>query len=278
MAVLKNLDALRDGDEVQTGFRDNIRPEYVDEWPAELEPCLIDALSAAGAPRPYRHQFEAVRKSLEGADVVLESPTASGKTMAFAAPMLHELKRNPGSHALMIYPMKSLAFDQRAQIQELGEPLQVELWFFDGDTDKATKKILKASPPSILMTNPENLNMSFLGWKEQWQKFLAHLRYVVIDEMHEYRGFSGGNMALLLRRFLLHLDRVGASSQLFLSTATCENPEEHARNLTGREVAVVSARHVLRPRRRFMFVNPAEPGRAGGPPGQGAVHPRVRRV
>lgn len=256
---LENLDALRDADEVKPGVVDRIRPNYMDDWPAELDAAVRDVLIGAGAVRPYRHQFEAVRRSLQDADVVLESPTASGKTMAFTAPMLHALKRNHHSHALMIYPMKALAFDQRAQILKLCEPLEIDAWFFDGDTDKELRKILKSNSPRILMTNPETLNMSFLGWKDQWAAFLKNLQYVVIDEMHEYRGFFGGNMALLLRRFLLHLDRIGAFPRLFLSSATCENPKEHARNLTGRQVEVVSARGVLRPRRHFMFVRPGIP-------------------
>ncbi len=185
--------------------------------------------------------------------------------MAFAAPMLHELKHNRGSHALMIYPMKALAFDQRRQVLELCDAMErhhrprIESWFFDGDTDKATRDAIKQRPPQILMTNPEMLNMSFLGWKEQWAGFLRNLRYVVIDEMHEYRGFFGGNMALLLRRFFLHLDRIDVSPRLFLSTATCQNPNEHAWNLTGTDVETVSARSVLRPRRHFIFVNPSIP-------------------
>ena len=107
--------------------------------------------------------------------------------------------------------------------------------------------------------------MSFLGNRESWDrhaegaKFLRSLRYIVIDEMHEYRGFFGSNMALLLRRFFLHLDRIGAHPQVFLSTATCAKPEEHARSLTGRDVEVVSARNVLRPRREFIFVQPGIP-------------------
>ena len=256
---LREFDALRTKDELKTGILDSIQPEYAHDWPEQLDAAVRQVLVAAGAERPYRHQFEAIRHSLGGADVVLESPTASGKTMAFAAPMLHDLKQNPSSYALMIYPMKSLAFDQRTQILELCDPLEIDAWFFDGDTDTEWRKILKSSPPRILMTNPESLNMSFLGWKEQWDKFLKNLRYVVIDEMHEYRGFFGGNVALLLRRFLLHLDRIGASPRLFLSTATCENPKEHAWNLTGRHVETVSARGVLRPRRHFMFVNPNIP-------------------
>ena len=258
-AQLKSFDALRDEDGMTTRIEDSIQPEHSDDWPADLDAAVREVLAGVGAARPYRHQFEAVRRSLSGDDVVLESPTASGKTLAFTAPMLHDLRQHPGSYALMVYPMKALAFDQRAQILKLCEPLNVGAWFFDGDTDREWRKILKSSPPPVLMTNPETLNMSFLGWKDQWVKFLRGLRYVVIDEMHEYRGFFGGNMALLLRRFFLHLSRIGVSPKLFLSTATCENPQEHAQNLTGRQVAVVSARGVLRPRRHFMFVNPAIP-------------------
>ena len=263
IARLKELDALRDDDDIKDDIKtdvvDSVEPERADDWPPELDRAVSDVLINSGVGQPYLHQFESVKHSLRGTDVVLESPTASGKTLAFVAPMLHELMRNPGSHGLLIYPMKSLAFDQREQILELCEPLNMESWFIDGDTDTQTRKVLKSNPPRILMTNPEFLNMSLLGWKEQWANFLPNLRYVVIDEMHEYRGFFGGNMALLLRRFFLHLDRVGVSPRLFLSTATCKNPQEHARNLTGKQVEVVSARGVLRPRRHFVFVNPDIP-------------------
>ena len=211
----------------------------------------------------------------------MESPTASGKTLAFAAPMLHVLKENPGSHAMMIYPMKALAFDQRAQIRQICEPLGFESWPYDGDTDGSDlndgnnawvneqngsiKALIRQQPPHILLTNPEYLNMSFLGSRESWEKhekgagFLRNLRFVVIDEMHEYRGFFGSNMALLLRRFFLHLNRIGAHPQVFLSTATCANPQEHAESLTGRKVDVISARSVLRPQRHFVFVKPEIP-------------------
>ena len=120
--------------------------------------------------------------------------------------------------------MKALAFDQREQIRQLCQPLSVESWPYDGDTPEDIKKVLRTNPPQILLTNPEYLNMSFLGWREQWEKFLRGLRYVVIDEVHEYRGFFGGNMALLLRRFFLYLKRIGVSPRVFLSTATCAQP------------------------------------------------------
>ena len=271
-AKLKELDALRDADQIERGQLDRIQPHFADEWPAQLSPAIREALVQAGIAKPYQHQADAIVKSLSGADVVMESPTASGKTLAFTAPMLHTLKQNPGSHALMIYPMKALAFDQRMQIRQICEPLGIESWNYDYDTDGSDmdrkgsiRAQLRQNPPHVLLTNPEYLNQSFLGSRESWDrhpagaKFLRNLRYVVIDEMHEYRGFFGSNMALLLRRFFLHLNRLGAHPQIFLSTATCANPAEHARALTGRDVEEVSAREVLRPKRHFIFVEPEVP-------------------
>ena len=258
-AQLKEFDALRDDDKIQTGTVESIEPKYADEWPSELHPSVRSALIHAGITTPYKHQTEAISKSLNGADIVLESPTASGKTVAFAAPMLDTLIRHSGSHALMIYPMKALAFDQRAQIEQLCEPLSIESFPYDGDTDKEHRDLLRNHPIPILLTNPEYLNMSFLAYKEQWEGFLRNLRYVIIDEMHEYRGFFGANMALLLRRFFLQLNRIGANPRVFLSTATCANPVEHAKNLTGRDVEVVSARDTFRPKRHFIFINPKIP-------------------
>lgn len=258
-AQLREFDALRDDDQIETGAVGRIQPQHEDKWPPELDSSVREALISIGIPRPYRHQAEAIRRSLSGADVVLESPTASGKTLAFTAPMFHSLVRDRDSHALMIYPMKALAFDQRAQIQTLGQLLSIESWPYDGDTSNEHKNALRANPPQVLLTNPEYLNMSFLGWREQWEGFLRNLSYVVIDEMHEYRVFFGGNMALLLRRFFLYLKRIGASPRVFLSTATCANPEEHAKSLTNRDAEVVSARNVFRPKRHFMFINPDIP-------------------
>ena len=261
---LRNLGALRNADTIRTGELDSVQPAYADDWPRQLNPDVRSALACV-VDHPYQHQADAIALALSGADVVMEAPTASGKTLAFAAPMLHALKENPGGYAMMIYPMKALAFDQREQIRALCEPLRIDSWPYDGDTDDSEKEQIRKQPPHILLTNPEYLNMSFLGQRKAWNKhaggalFLRNLRYVVIDEMHEYRGFFGSNMALLLRRFFLHLDRINAHPQVFLSTATCANPQEHANALTGRNVELVSARGTLRPRRSFVFVQPEIP-------------------
>ena len=253
---LTEFDALQDEDEIQTGSVDSIEPCYADAWPAGLDTSIRKVLTSVGIMRPYQHQADAIKQSLDGMDVVLSSPTASGKTVAFTMPMLDTLVRNPDSHALMIYPMKALAFDQRTQIDTFCKPLSIDTFHYDGDTDREVKKLVRESPPHILLTNPENLYMSFLGHRDKWQGFLRNLQYIVIDEMHEYRGFFGSNMALLLRRFFLYLNRIGANPRVFLSTATCANPVEHAQKLTGRDVTLVSANNSARPKRHFLFVNP----------------------
>lgn len=252
--------ALRESDEICSDAVEHIAPKYAEQWPLELNPRVRTAFVRAGISKPFEHQAIAISKSLQGNDVVLESPTASGKTLAFTAPMLHSLVSHPSSHALMIYPMKALAYDQREQVEQFGKLLKLQASAYDGDTPKSERDGLRKNPPSILLTNPEFLNTSFLAWQDRWEGFLKRLRFIVIDEMHAYRGFFGGNMALLLRRFFLQLERIGSYPNVFLSTATCHNPVEHARNLTGRDVKLVSARDVLRPRRRYIFVKPDLPG------------------
>lgn len=156
LAKLSEFDAVRsDADTLNRTELERVQPSFAAAWPSELNPAVRRALEDSGISQPYQHQFEAIQKALQGADVVLESPTASGKTLSFAAPMLHTLKENPGSHAMMIYPMKALAFDQREQIRAICQPLGLESWPYDGDTEAEDKAVLRQRPPHIMLTNPE---------------------------------------------------------------------------------------------------------------------------
>ena len=265
IARLNEFDALREADQIKRGSLDRIEPGYAEAWPDRIHSAIVSALEELGIPRPYQHQAEAIEQALEGIDVVMESPTASGKTLAFAVPMLDALVRDRNAHALLLYPTKALALDQRGAMHELCAKLsgtrKIESWPYDGNVPEEHRNAIRQAPPAMLMTNPEYLNMSFLAHREQWEKngFLPNLKYIVIDEMHEYRGFFGGNMALLLRRFLLHLKHLGVEPRIFMATATCANPEEHAEELTGRPMHLVSAHNSLRPKREFMFINPDIP-------------------
>lgn len=265
-AKLYEFDALREGDEIQEGTVERIEPEYADSWPAKIHPhlrielrkYLYNKLPNLDSRKPYEHQARAIELALQGHDIVLESPTASGKTLAFVVPMLDALLRNPDSHALMIYQMNALSFDQLVKIKELANPLGISVEEYHGNISKARKKEIRENPPRIILTNPEYMNNPLLGWRKQhWQEFLSNLRFIVLDEMHLYHGYFGSNMSLLMRRFLLYLHRQGSIPQIFLSTATCNNPLALAKDLTGRQAQLVQARDALRPRRNFLFVKPA---------------------
>ena len=263
LQALHDFDALRESDAIQTASLDAIAPEYgTGQVVDRLSRMVQDALGHLEIRRLYSHQEEAIERALDGQNIVLQAPTASGKTLAFQLPMLDMLSREPKSHALMIYPTKALALDQRDQLQRLADRLpgrKIESWWYDGDTDRETREAIRKKPPHILITTPEMVNSTFLAHSDLWQKFLTGLRWVIVDEMHEYRGYFGSNVALLLRRFNLHLAKMGVHPQLFLCSATCSNAEEHANNLTGLEFTEVNAGNRMRPHREFIFVNPDIP-------------------
>ena len=266
LEALREFGALRDGDFGNDVVRQRvlpaIEPAYADTSAVgRLGPRMQGALRSCGIERLYQHQADAIEHALAGSNVVLQAPTASGKTLAFQVPMLEALKRFD-THALMIYPNKALALDQREQLSRLTKHMRVSSigsWWYDGDVTSVERKVLRESPPSILITNPDMLHMSFLGHADLWSRFFSGLRWVIVDEIHEYRGYFGSNVALILRRFSHHLSSLGVNPQFFLSSATCANAKEHAENLTGRRFIEVNAVNSMRPHRQFTFVQPNIP-------------------
>lgn len=258
---LKEFGALRDGDGLKSKSTDRIEPVFSEDGLSDLPESLKKSVDSLGIQSLYEHQSEAIKQSVEGKNVVLEAPTASGKTLSFLIPMLSRLIKNENERALLIYPMKALANDQRRQMNDLRvkENLGIDSWTLDGDTEKEHRELFKKCPPHILITNPDSLHASFLGWSEQWHKFLENLKFIVIDEIHEYRGFFGTNVGLLIRRFLLYLNQKGIDPQLFLLTATCANPKEHAQRLTNRDFSLVKSTNGFAPARHFVFVTPKIP-------------------
>ena len=267
LEVLRDHDALRDGDSggdvVSSKSLDRIPPTYADGAViSQLDRAVADGLRGAGITELYQHQADAIAKARQGHNVVLQAPTASGKSLAFQIAMLETLLSDNTAHALMIYPNKALALDQRAQLNQLVRHMhgrRIESWWYDGDTDRETRNLLRQSPPPILITNPEMINLSFLGHFDQWHPFLSKLKWLIVDEMHEYRGYFGSNAALLFRRLVHHLRSLSAHPRLFFSSATCANAKEHAENLTGLTFTEVNASHGFRPRRDYHFIQPDIP-------------------
>ena len=264
---LRNIGALRDemspGDFLSEATLDAIAPTYADSTAFDqLSSPLVTALRRSGVDRLFQHQADAILEAISGSNVVLQAPTASGKTLAFLVPMLEALASDSSAHALMIYPNKALALDQRDQLMNLAKQIpgrRIDSWWYDGDTKPKERELLRHDPPPILITNPEMLHLTFLGHADKWKRFLKNLRWVVVDEMHEYRGYFGSNVSILLRRFGHHLASLGTHPQFFLSSATCANAREHAENLTGLKFKEVNASHGFRPSRDFYFVQPGIP-------------------
>ena len=258
LGELEKTGALHGNDGVITRKIGGVKPAYsTDDISSVLSPDMCAALEKNGISRLYQHQVDAIEASKRGKNVVLESPTASGKTLAFTVPMMETLLT--GGTALMVYPMKAVAFDQRRQISALGDELGLSVEPYDGDTPAEVRtEMRRVAPPHILLTNPEYLHLSFLQWKRNWLRngFLQGLRFLVFDESHEYRGYFGSHMSQIVRRFLAVLGQEGVHPKLFLATATCENPGEHARALTGLdEFEEISAKNAGRSPRHYVSVN-----------------------
>ncbi|MCE5300656.1 MAG: DEAD/DEAH box helicase [Spirochaetia bacterium] len=185
--------------------------------------------------RLYIHQAEACRLVQEGRNVIITTPTASGKTLAFNLPILQDITQTPGTRALYIYPAKALANDQLKVLETIKERsgLKFEAGIYDGDTESHLKKHLR-DEADIIITNPYELHQ-ILPFHPKWNKFYKGLKYVVIDEAHRYKGVFGSNIAMLMRRLKRVLAIYGVNPQFIASTASIANPLEFITKLTGEQ-------------------------------------------
>jgi len=221
---------------------------------------LADALVAGGIERLYRHQARGLDLARAGRDVLAVTPTASGKTLLFALAVLETIYERPQSKALFIYPTKALAQDQLGGLRELAgafgalEPPRFEI--YDGDTPAARRRKIKADPPNVVITNPDMLHMGILSHHQDWERFLGELRWVVLDELHVYRGIFGAHVHHILARLRRLCERYGSSPRFIAASATIGNPDEFARTLVGRPFEVVSASGAARSPLDVVFLNP----------------------
>ena len=225
-----------------------------------LPPAVADILQAAGVSSLYSHQAEGIGKALDGENVVVATPTASGKTLVYNVPVIATLLANPAAHALYIFPLKALEQDQynelRTLLLSLGRGLSVDI--YDGDTPAQRRRQIRAAPPNVLITTPDMLHAGLLAFHEAWAAFLARLRYVVIDELHTYSGVFGTHVLHLLRRLNRLCAAYGSRPAYMTSSATIGNPEHLASTLVNRRFHTVSENGAPAAARHVVFVNPAE--------------------
>ncbi len=204
----------------------------------------------------YTHQDAARTAVHEGRDVMLATPTASGKTLAFLIPIMEGLSIDPAARALMLFPTKALTRDQLNTAASLSDEIvpDAKPAVYDGDTPKNRRKDIRDSSRMIL-SNLHELH-HILSWHSLWQKFWKNLRYLVIDEAHRYRGVAGSHAALLFRRTLRVAAFYGSHPRIILASATIGNPAPFARTLTGRDVSVIHSSGAPSGPRSFLFYNP----------------------
>ncbi len=198
---------------------------------------LRAAFAARGIERPYIHQAEAIDHALAGRHVVVVTPTASGKTLCYNVPVLNAVLEDASHRALYLFPTKALAQDQLAELESLaarlgGEGVPVGVYTYDGDTPQDARRAIR-SRAHIVLSNPDMLHSGVLPHHPRWAKLFENLRYVVIDELHAYRGVFGSHLANILRRLARICSHYGSTPTFICSSATIANPRELAEQLTG---------------------------------------------
>jgi DEAD/DEAH box helicase domain-containing protein len=233
------------------------RPAYgkLDE---PLEPALQDCLDAHDLSRLYSHQAAAVNHVRAGKNVIVATSSASGKSLVYNISVMQAMLTDPGTRALYLFPTKALAQDQLRKLNELFSPALLppeSLATFDGDTPRSERADIRKHS-RIILTNPDMLHVGIMPNHQQWSTFLRHLKYVVVDEAHVYRGVFGSHVACVLRRLRRLCALYGSSPQFILCTATVANPGDHAFALTGLPCEVVTADGSPRGWKDFVFWNP----------------------
>ncbi|HEY4699470.1 MAG TPA: DEAD/DEAH box helicase [Nitrososphaerales archaeon] len=219
-------------------------------------PKNLEAYLEQKAIKLYTHQAEAINKIRQGRNVIISTPTASGKTLCFNIPIFETLGGDGTATALYIYPTKALTNDQLQVLKGMEKELQVKAVpnIYDGDTPTHQRATIRDGS-RIILSNPYGLHQ-YLPWHYKWSTFLENLKFIIIDEAHVYRGVFGSNMALLIRRLLRICEHYGSDPRFILSSATIANPKEHSSRLTGREFEVVSNDGAARGTKFFLFWNP----------------------
>ncbi len=206
--------------------------------------------------RLYSHQVEAVEAIREGRNVIITTPTASGKTLAYNLPVFEGLIQDPAATALFLYPTKALANDQLNTLREIDKAAGVDARpaVYDGDTP-ASKRPGIRERSRIVLSNPHELHQ-VLPWHHKWQRFFSNLRFVVIDEAHRYRGVLGSNTAYLIRRLRRIAHAYGSRLRFILSSATLANPVEFGERLVGLPFALIDRDGAPKGKKFFLFYNP----------------------
>ncbi len=230
--------------------------DYYD-FPDYLEPQLHEALMRRGIEKLYSHQAKAIDAVLQDNNVVVVTPTASGKTLCYNLPVISSLIRDSSSRALYLFPTKALSQDQVTELRELTANLDTNLYChtYDGDTEPGLRQGIRRSG-HIVVTNPDMLHSAILPHHTKWVQLFQNLKYIVIDEMHQYRGVFGSHVANVIRRLKRICAFYGSNPKFILCSATIANPGELAALLIEEPLQVVAENGAPQAEKHFIFYNP----------------------
>ncbi len=267
MSVARLLSAWRRDPEIAANLQVQqeipARQAQTVDFPPALHPALASALRSQGIPRLYTHQAASLAAVQDGRHIMVVTGTASGKTLCYNLPVLDSLLRDPEGRALYLFPTKALAQDQAASLRSLLQALSATksgtelppLGIYDGDTPAHARPAIRQNA-RLLFSNPDMLHIGLLPHHTGWAEFFRHLRYVVIDEAHVYRGVFGSHVANVLRRLQRIAHFYGADPQFMLTSATIANPLELAQGLIAEQPVLIDQDGASRGPKTFFIYNP----------------------
>src|SRR3989475_2148627 len=232
------------------------KPPVVVPFPSSLDPRIAESLKSRGVQQLYSHQARGFEIVSKGENLVVVTPTASGKTLCYNLPALQSLLHQPDARVLYLFPTKALAQDQLAELEALAKSLpEMRMFTYDGDTPQDARRAVRARA-NLVLTNPDMLHSGILPHHTKWVNLFQNLRYVVIDELHAYRGVFASPLANVLRRLSPSCRHYGSAPQFIMASATIANPRELAERLTGEHVSEVGESGAPTGEKLFLCYNP----------------------
>jgi DEAD/DEAH box helicase domain-containing protein len=246
-----------DGSPVRAVRHQPARTAKFAAFPAELDSNLGQALATRGIQQLYSHQAATVEHSLAGKNVVVVTPTASGKTLCYNLPVVNSLLADPAARAIYLFPTKALAEDQRLELQRLNDALGTPFacHSYDGDTPSDARRSIR-DKANVILTNPDMLHTGILPHHTKWAKLFENLQYFVIDELHYYRGVYGSHLANVLRRLRRICEFYGSKPKFICCSATIANPKALAESITEQPFEIVDENGAPSGDNYFIFYNP----------------------
>ncbi|WP_028561163.1 DEAD/DEAH box helicase [Paenibacillus pinihumi] len=251
------INELRTNENIVNWFEIEPQEAKAAPFPEDINEKLRAALERRGIANLYTHQDSAYRTAVKGENIVAVTPTASGKTLCYNLPVLQEIANDDTSRALYLFPTKALAQDQMSELNEIIAEMGIAIksYTYDGDTSPAIRQIVRKAG-HIVITNPDMLHSAILPHHTKWVSLFENLKYIVIDELHTYRGVFGSHVANVIRRLRRICSFYGSNPTFICTSATIANPKELAEQLTGSPMRLLDNNGAPRGRKHFVFYNP----------------------